>query len=262
MNKQLIAEKLNKLQKNDKNQGSSRAGFFWSPEIGKHDVRIVPRKDSPDDPFLELFFHKKISKYSVISLSNFGESDPVELFIKELKKVEKGEEYDPNKWRLAGSLTPAPRYFVPVIVRGEEEKGVRMWGFGKTVYESLLQMASDEEIGDFTDIENGWDMVVTAAQGPKYKETSVRLKMKQSPLSTDAKQVKKWLVEQPSIDDMFAKPDFDFIKEKLKEYVDSITDKQEEAEEPKTQRPVTLGTQKGGVSANKNFNNLFDEEED
>ncbi len=42
------------------------------------------------------------------------------------------------------------RVFAPVIVRGEEDKGVRMWEFGKEIYMQLLGIADDEDYGDPT----------------------------------------------------------------------------------------------------------------
>lgn len=40
----------------------------------------------------------------------------------------------------------------PIVVRGEEEKGVRLWEFGKEIYMQLLGIAEDEDYGDYTDI--------------------------------------------------------------------------------------------------------------
>jgi hypothetical protein len=34
----------------------------------------------------------------------------------------------------------------------KKDEGVKLWQFGKEIYESFLQMAADEEVGDFTDV--------------------------------------------------------------------------------------------------------------
>jgi hypothetical protein len=65
------------------------------------------------------------------------------------------------------------RVFAPVIVRGEEEKGVRLWEFGKEVYQSLLSLAADEEVGDFTDIMEGRDMKIETV-GPETTGTDLQ----------------------------------------------------------------------------------------
>ena len=55
---------------------------------------------------------------------------------------------------------PKLRVFAPVVVRGEEDKGVRFWEFGKMVYQELLGVMSDEDYGDITDISKGRDINV------------------------------------------------------------------------------------------------------
>ena len=68
------------------------------------------------------------------------------------------------------------RIFAPVIVRGEEEKGVRLWEFGKEVYQDFLNMATDDEIGDYTDIVAGRDYnAMTSVQDVLQKNTSGRV---------------------------------------------------------------------------------------
>ena len=49
--------------------------------------------------------------------------------------------------------------------------------------QSFTCLAEDEDVGDFTDVINGWDMVVEMRQGNPYPETTVRIKPKQTPLS-------------------------------------------------------------------------------
>ena len=46
-----------------------------------------------------------------------------------------------------------------------EDEGVKLWQFGKEVYQEFLNMAADDEIGDFTDIGQGRDIKLTTV-GP------------------------------------------------------------------------------------------------
>ena len=151
----------------------------------------------------------------MVALSNFGKQDPIEEFVKELRKTN-----DKDNWSLSGKISPKTRVFAPVVVRGEEDKGVRLWGFGITIYKSLLALAEDEDVGDFTDVINGWDMVVEQRQGNPYPETTVRIKPKQTPLSDNNDLVDKWLKKQPNPSETFTQYDYDFIKKKLQEYLD------------------------------------------
>ena len=67
---------------------------------------------------------------------------------------------DWDRWIQGKRLEPKMRTFVPVVVRGREDEGVKFWGFGKTVYQELLSVISDPDYGDITDPLNGRDVNV------------------------------------------------------------------------------------------------------
>ena len=82
--------------------------------------------------------HYGVGKFPIVALTNWGEDDPIVEFSKKLRKSSESE-----NWRLAKQLDPKMRVFAPVIVRGEEEKGVRLFEFSKTFtwnYYQLLMM--------------------------------------------------------------------------------------------------------------------------
>lgn len=218
--------------------------IYWKPATGKSTIRIVPSAFNAADPFTELKLHYNIGKFPMMSLSNYGKQDPIEEFVKELRKTS-----DKDNWSLSGKLSPKSRYFAPVIVRGEEEKGVRLWSFGVNIYKALLALAEDEDIGDFTDVMNGWDMVVetTPAAGPgQYPTTTVRIKPKQTVLSEDDSQVNSWLKDQPNALEVQTQYDYEYIKTKLQEYLnpgEEITSSPAtptERTEPATSAPVSV----------------------
>ena len=210
-----IKARLSEMSSNNDREKIDYEATFWKPTIGKHQIRIVPSAYDPAFPFSELKFHYGIGKYPMIALSNFGKQDPIEEFVKELRKTS-----DKDNWSLSGKISPKTRIFAPVIVRGEEDKGVRLWGFGKTIYKALLSLAEDEDVGDFTDVVNGFDMVVEQAQGNPYPETTVRIKPRMSPLSDDPALADSWLKEQPNPKESFPVYDYEFIKKRLQEYLD------------------------------------------
>lgn len=214
MNLDQIKQKLSVLNKTDDREKVDYEAVFWKPTLGKHQVRVVSSKYTPEYPFSELKFHYGIAKFPMLALSNFGKQDPVEDFVKELRKTS-----DKDNWSLSGKISPKTRIFAPVIVRGEEAKGVRLWGFGVNIYKALLALAEDEDIGDYTDPMNGYDMIVEQVAGNPYPTTTVRIKPKMSPLSTDANQAELWLKEQPNPLEIFTQYDYDFIKGKLEAYL-------------------------------------------
>ena len=126
------------------------------------------------------------------------------------------------------------RVFAPVIIRGEEEKGVRLWEFGKEVYQSLLSLAADEDIGDFTDIMEGRDMKVETVgpetTGTDYNKSRIMPALKTTPLCNDNDELTKWLEVQPDPASFSKKYTFDEIKQFLTEWLNP-----EEAEAPTPQ---------------------------
>ena len=264
-----IRAKLDALNNNgQQKEKTDYSEIFWKPELGKQTIRIVPSAYDPAMPFKELKFHYGIGKYPMIALSNFGKQDPIEEFVKELRKTN-----DKDNWSLSGKISPKTRIFAPVVVSGEEEKGVRLWGFGITIYKALLALAEDEDVGDYTDVLNGWDLVVEQAQGNPYPTTTVRIKPKQTPLSDDNNQVDTWLKEQPNPADSFTQYDYEFIKKQLQNYLDpnSVEEDSPAALPGGTDNdlPTSLGTNKtdftletatvGNKGTVDKFDDLFNE---
>lgn len=216
MDLSVLKQRLDSLQqKAAPQQKTDYTTIFWRPTIGKAQVRIVPSAFDSSSPFTELKFYYGITNKVMISPLNFGEKDPIAEFAQKLR----AGEYDKENYVLAKKLDAKNRVFVPVIVRGEEDKGVRLWQFGKMIYEDLLSMAMDEEIGDYTDIVNGRDFTLETvgpeATGTNYNKTSVRPRMKTSALSDDKAQVETWLAEQPNPKEVFKRFTFDEMKSAL-----------------------------------------------
>jgi len=226
MNLDEIRKRMDRLQ--NKSNGKSGGEFrknFWKPPSGeKSVVRIVPYKHNKDVPFTELYFYFGIGKPRMMSLSNFDESDPILEFASQLRKSN-----EPDNMELAKKLYPKMRIFAPVLVRGEEDKGVRFWEFGKMVYTELLGVMMDEDYGDITDIAAGRDITVevipAAETGKMYDTTTVRVKPIQTPLSTDGNAAEGYLDNQKDIKELFTKFSFDEMKDSLQKYLSPSEEK-------------------------------------
>ena len=142
----VIKSRLSALQNPRGGQKKDLSQTIWRPSVGKHSVRIVPSVFNKQNPFKEVYMHYGINNRSMMALTNFGEKDPIVEFAQQLRKTS-----DKENWSLAKKLELKMRVFAPVIVRGEEDKGVRLWEFGKQVYMDLLSIAEDEDVGDYTD---------------------------------------------------------------------------------------------------------------
>ena len=258
-----IKQKLDGLQqKTTTGPKKDYSLIFWRPTIGKQQVRIVPSKFNESNPFTELKFYYGITNKVMLSPLNFGEKDPIALFASKLR-----EEYTKENYVLAKKLDAKNRIFVPVVVRGEEDKGVRLWQFGKLVYEELLALALDDEIGDYTDIVGGRDLTIETvgpeSTGTPYNKSSVRVRLKSTPLSEDAKQVETWASEQPDPTAEFKRFTFDEMKVALEKWLSP----EEGEEEVITTAPVSdtpksnfsLDTSGGAVKKSKDdaFDSIF-----
>jgi|TARA_B110001452_G_scaffold232970_1_gene210544 hypothetical protein len=265
-----LKQKLDTLQ--SKPQGGQKTDYsliFWKPTIGKQQIRIVPSAYDANNPFTELKFYYGITNKVMISPANFGEKDPIALFAGKLREGE----YNKENYVLAKKLDAKNRIFVPVVVRGEEDKGVRLWQFGKLVYEELLALAVDDEIGDYTDIVGGRDLTVETvgpeATGTPYNKSSIRVRMKTSPLSEDATKVETWTNEQPNPKEgLFKLFSFDEMKLALEKWLspeevesDNITANAfptEKAATPSTSN-FSLDTNQAKQSKVDKFDSLFDD---
>ena len=260
-----LKQKLDTLQ--SKPQGGQKTDYstiFWRPTVGKQQIRIVPSAYDASNPFTELKFYYGITNKVMISPLNFGEKDPIALFAGKLREGE----YNKENYVLAKKLDAKNRVFVPVVVRGEEDKGVRLWQFGKLVYEELLALAVDEEIGDYTDIVNGRDLTVETvgpeATGTPYNKSSVRVRLKTSPLSEDASLVEKWGNDQPNPKELFKRFTFDEMKSALEQWLSPEDESEEVVAAPvaaKSTSNFSLDTTKAKQSKVDEFDSLFDSKE-
>ena len=268
-----IKNRLDNLNQASKPKNTEKKDYtliYWKPKAeGKFQIRFVPSKLNKDNPFQEIFMHYGIGKFPIVALTNWGEDDPVVEFSKKLRTSS-----DSENWRLAKQLDPKMRVFAPVIVRGEEEKGVRLFEFSKTLYMELLSVADDEDYGDFTDINQGFDFVVTATkvQDRPGFGLSLRPKPKQTPLSDNADTIKTWLENQPILLEERYKYTYDKLKEELHNFISGGEEQEDtivsepavgfESEAPaKEEKKFTLSTQGTPKKAkSEEFDSLFDDD--
>ena len=268
-----IKSRLDNLNQAAKPKNTEKKDYtlvYWKPKSeGKYQIRFVPSKINKDNPFQEVFMHYGVGKYPIVALTNWGEDDPIVEFSKKLRKSSESE-----NWRLAKQLDPKMRVFAPVIVRGEEDKGVRLFEFSKTIYMELLSIADDEDYGDFTDVAQGFDFVVNASkvQDRPGFALSLRPKPKQTPLSSDASQITTWLENQPILLEERYKYTYDKLKEELQNFISGGEEKEDDIisepasgfegdSQPKEDKKFTLSTQGTPKKAkSEEFDSLFEDD--
>lgn len=271
-----IKQRLSSLQSSGaKKEKVDYSKYYWKPKAeGKYQIRVVPSVLNKSNPFQEVFVHYGFSKFPIYALTNWGEKDPIVEFAKSLRTTQEKE-----NWQLAKKLDPKMRVFAPVVVRGEEEKGVRLWEFGKEIYMQLLGIAEDEDYGDFTDISEGRDFTVDVVTGDiggrQGLKSSIRVKPKTSPLGSDKETIKMWLTEQPNVLELQRKTAFDDLKTILANFLnpeeeETVAVEVDEDEDPiiakAQEEPKTNYSLKAApvakVSKVDKFDALFDDEEE
>jgi hypothetical protein len=218
INMELMRKKLAQLRGEDKGDANS---VWFKPDEGEQDIRIVPSSDG--DPLKEMFFHYNVGEHRggiVCPKRNYGERCPICEFASSLWR-EGTNNNDEESKKLAKSLFVRGRYFSPVVLRGQEDQGVKIYGYGKRAYELLLGYILDPEYGDITDTLEGTDisLVYTKPTAPgAYPQTSLKMRRNTSPLLEDTEAI-------PALLDGI--PDFDSLFERLTpEQIDAILDEQ------------------------------------
>ena len=230
-----IRARLNKLQGTPKTSES-----LWKPTVGKHQIRLVPYKFSKDIPFIELYFHYNINNKSYLSPASFGRPDPIVEFAEKLKRMGTKED-----WREAKKLEPKLRTFIPVLVRGQENEGVKFWGFGKTVYQELLGYFADPDYGDLSHPLNGRDIIVEYSApegGATYPTTTIRVKPNATKLADDNDKIKQLLDSQKDITTIYKELTYDELKAILQNWLSGNTT--EDGAKSATQETVVAKTEK------------------
>ena len=177
---------------------------------------------------------------------NFGDECPVCDFVSKLYN-----DGDDDSVQMARKLVAKSRFFSPVVVRGEDAEGVKVWGYSKTVYEGLLQLVLNPDYGDITDPHNGTDLVLTygKAPGAMYPSTNITARRKTTAISADSDQMSEYLDSEPDFDNLF--------EVKSKEDVTAILDRFLLGGESDTSEGVVVPNKTGGTDVDTAFKDLL-----
>jgi len=233
-----------------RNQSNQSEKALFKARLNQPQIlRIVPMPDG-DIPIQELKFYyntgvtEKVGdreyKISVLSPSSYEESDPLEMFV-EMFTSENSDEYknlNPEiKNKILYQLRSSSKFFLPVVVRGQEAQGVKYWGVTEKLLQSLLD--NIEKDGHLIyDPTNGRDIKVWIEDMGTYKQTKFELG-NTSALGSEAA-VKQYTTNQPALIDQFTKKSFNELKEIIGKILAPYTDTTSQPEpEEQTGRDYT-----------------------
>ena len=202
-------------------RGGDTNDFFWKPEEGTHQIRLVCPETN--DPFFEAYYHYSMGsegRTTVLSPRTFGDEDPIAEWGTRLWN----EGTDASK-EAAKRFWPKMRIFAPIVVRGEEEKGVRWWGFSRTTYQALLDVVLDPEYGDITDTEKGTDIRIDYGKksGQSFPTTDIRPMRRTSPLAKTEEEINTLLESLTPADEVFDRTTYEQCERLLSETLGETT---------------------------------------
>jgi hypothetical protein len=113
------------------------------------------------------------------------------------------------------------RAYAPVVVRGEEDKGVQLWSFGKMVYQDILNIMLDPDYGDITDPLEGRDIKVSLSKAPgqQWSKTSVMPRGKATKLSSETSKIESWTSTIPDLDEIYSLESYEEIEKKVNDWL-------------------------------------------
>jgi len=99
-----------------------KSTVIWRPEKDKdYNIRIIAFPNNDGQPFVDRYFYYGIGGNGFYAPFQFGKPDPIQELIEKLRADGSDASRD-----LAKKLYPKLRTYAAVIVRGEEDKGVRL----------------------------------------------------------------------------------------------------------------------------------------
>ena len=222
LNLEAMRAKLNASKNGGKPSGKNST--MWRPKAGDQNIRILPTADG--DPFREFQFHYNVGKNPGIYCNKRNDGGECAICDFASKLWRDGVENDDSTLKNeAKKLFARKRYYSPVLVRGSESEGVKIWAYGKTAYETLLGYVLDPDYGDITDPETGTDIKLTytiPGTPGSFPKTTLQPRRRPSILCDDTiADCEELIASVPDIDGLFDRKTPEQIQEILDGYLSS-----------------------------------------
>lgn len=206
-----LRQKLNELKGKGNQNNDYLKNFYNPPEFDsslpkRSTIRVLPGGSDPDTGemrpwFAETVLHK-INGKNLHSPKIIGKPCPITEYIRALWSTG-----DPEKIELAREIKGRKRFYMNVIVRERlvtdaqgrqqviENDGPLIYSCGVKVFEKILKhMVDEEEYGDITDLENGFDFRIEkemqSSGYPGYDDSKC---VRDSSRAGSAEEIERWM---------------------------------------------------------------------
>lgn len=244
-NLEAIKARLGEMTKTSgsKEQSDLPKFTYFKPELGETNIRFLPYCDPKGQPFQEVVYYqsKKLCEKRIVSPAQFGLEDPIAELELELRKDRSDE-----VWNVRKELRGTSRFYAPIIVRGQEDKGIQLWELSGKLVQDIYAVLTHEDYAseDLMDPYTGYDWTVTAVDsGKKFngyavKEIKLTPRRKDSPLfasgkNADKAKIEATLAEVPDLNEFFRKivPSTETLKTVIENFLNGGSTDEEEAVE-------------------------------
>lgn len=208
LNLDAIRGKIAELNGENRTSNSSNVQL-WKPEVGEYVIRGMHwpthlKLTRDGEPFVERHFYYGIGRRGILAPAQFGKEDPIaDLRIQLFKSG------NPDDKIIAKKLFARMRCYMPVVVKDgpkSDPDTVLVWSFGTQVYEKLLSYFLKDDIGDYLDPKEGFNLEVKISKkgGKQYFDTDVELARRPSALAESDAKIKELFDKVPDISSMWS----------------------------------------------------------
>jgi hypothetical protein len=184
-----IKSRVNKMTKSSerKSDADEVKLNYWKPEMGDNVIRFLPYSFADGQPFQELAFYNSpvLNERRLVAPFQFGLADPIHDLMVELRKEHQGDKV----WNQMKELRVKESFYAPILVRGKEDEGVKIWEMSQRVVQGVYEVLMSDDWADeqLFDVHEGFDFTITARdsgrtfKGYTIKEITPLPKRKASP---------------------------------------------------------------------------------
>lgn len=223
-NKQDLSKLKAAWEKQSKGGGNFK---FWKPrENGEYTIRFLPPHDSDGLFFKQTAQYKLGDKYFFAPYIE-GNPDPVYEYYRALWKKDTAESK-----ALAREIKPRKQYLYNIVVRDENgakpENPTKVFVYmsGQKLYDKVMHYFWDEDFGDLTDIEEGFDFKIVKEGNPggfpSYDNSRPRNKM--TTLFEDDSMTEEVLAGVHNLNEEVEYKSYEELKQALQDFLNSKTD--------------------------------------
>ena len=213
----------------NKGGGNQQNDALVKLDEGEHQIRIAPYKHDLDMPFRELWFHFKIGGRTFLCPNKMkGEPDPICDFATTCWN-EYTKTNDESYKEMFKTMAPTLRVYVPIVVRGQEDKGIRWWSISpRTTYKEILNHVRSglRQNVDITDAAEGLDLMVTVEPGFNgwLMPTTITTALKPTPLAGTKAEIEKIIDSVTEVETLFEYSPVEEMKIALDKHINPNAD--------------------------------------